>query len=332
MAANALLALGIITIALAAPLRAADYKAEPGPFAVTVERGSWIDRARNDREVPWKLYLPKVDAPAPVVLWSHGLGGSRDGAEYLGRHLASHGYAAFHIQHAGSDSVVAKRGRKVLFDAARDPDVSLQRFLDVPFAVAQIGALHKVGPWAGRFDVERIGMSGHSFGAVTTMVAAGQAVGGEAMQFGVPEIDGAFVMSPSPPRNLQTDRAYTGIAVPIFHVTGTRDSALFGDNMQPADRRIPFDRIQRVDQYLLVLKDGVHMTFSGRRDQSYPALERHHALIRMAAVAFWDAVLKDDPVAREWLDHGGLAGALGAEGTLETKGADGTVEIKRASR
>jgi predicted dienelactone hydrolase len=308
-------------VAVATCVRAEDYKAEPGPFTVEIERGTWTDAARDGREVPWKAYLPKAGATAPVVVWSHGLGGSREGAEYLGRHLASHGYAAFHLQHAGSDAAVANGGRQALAAATRDPAAALERFRDVPFAVARLEALATTDPWRERIDIARIGMSGHSYGAITTMVAAGQAIGPAVQRIPVPQIRGAFVMSPSPPRNLDAERAYAGIAVPLFHLTGTGDSSPLDANTKSADRRLPFDRITEVDQYLLVLKDGLHLTFSGRRDQPYPRLERHHAIIRMAAVAFWDTVLRNDPAAREWLEGGGFARAVGN---------DGTVEIKRA--
>jgi predicted dienelactone hydrolase len=99
-------------------------RAALGPHTVLVRTGIWIDSDRSDRAVPWKLYVPEAaTAPAPVVVWSHGLGGSRDGGEYLGRHLASHGYAAFHVQHAGSDIEVLLRGRAALLAAVADPDV-----------------------------------------------------------------------------------------------------------------------------------------------------------------------------------------------------------------
>ncbi|MFU8816707.1 MAG: alpha/beta hydrolase family protein, partial [Pseudomonadales bacterium] len=111
------------TAVAAASLPADDYKSEHGPHAVVVLLGVWKDASRNDREVSWKLYLPRsADEPLPVVVWSHGLGGSRNGAEYLGRHLASHGFAAFHIQHPGSDRAVLRRGRAPLIEAIKDPE------------------------------------------------------------------------------------------------------------------------------------------------------------------------------------------------------------------
>jgi len=39
-----------------------------------------------------RVYLPESNQPAPVVLFSHGLGGSRSGNEFLGQHWARRGY------------------------------------------------------------------------------------------------------------------------------------------------------------------------------------------------------------------------------------------------
>ena len=36
------------------------------------------DEARQ-REIPLRVYLPASTAPAPIVLFSHGLGGNREG-------------------------------------------------------------------------------------------------------------------------------------------------------------------------------------------------------------------------------------------------------------
>ncbi|MCU0951492.1 MAG: hypothetical protein MUC68_10615 [Burkholderiaceae bacterium] len=63
----------------------------------------WTDAARG-RAVPVRLYLPLTgDGPRPLVLFSHGLGGSRRGYSYLGSHFARHGVASLHVQHVGSD-------------------------------------------------------------------------------------------------------------------------------------------------------------------------------------------------------------------------------------
>ena len=97
-----------IPLALTAKEPAVVYDGKPGPYAVETACYDWQDKPRQ-REVPVKIYFPKTgDGPFPVIIFSHGLGGSRDGYEYLGRHWASHGYVSVHLQHKGSDTAVWK--------------------------------------------------------------------------------------------------------------------------------------------------------------------------------------------------------------------------------
>src|SRR5438094_652536 len=84
----------------------ADYKPPTPSAKVAILRETWHDKER-DRDVPVKIYYPeKSDAPAPAIIFSHGLGGSRDGYEYLGQHWAGCGFVSVHLQHLGSDDAV----------------------------------------------------------------------------------------------------------------------------------------------------------------------------------------------------------------------------------
>jgi hypothetical protein len=51
------------------------------------------DTARQ-RDIPLRIYLPQSQSEAPVVMFSHGLGGSRENNRYLGVHWAARGYVA----------------------------------------------------------------------------------------------------------------------------------------------------------------------------------------------------------------------------------------------
>ena len=87
-----------------APAPAGSYERGPGSYAVATVSYDWTDSARN-RKVPVKIYYPeKGQGPFPVIVFSHGLGGSREGYEYLGRRWASHGYVSVHVQHLGSET------------------------------------------------------------------------------------------------------------------------------------------------------------------------------------------------------------------------------------
>ena len=82
-----------------------EITAKSGPNKILLKRGELIDTARNNRIVPYKLYYPEdLDMALPLIIWSHGFGGNRDGAAFLSRYIAEHGYALLHVTHIGTDS------------------------------------------------------------------------------------------------------------------------------------------------------------------------------------------------------------------------------------
>jgi len=302
----------------------------PGPHQVVTMTFDWVDTARAGRHVPAKLYVPEhAEDPCPIVVFSHGLGGTRDGYEYLGRHWASHGYVSVHIQHEGSDdSAWRRKGNPLdaMRRAAADPRNALERPKDVRFAIDQLERLNaQTGELKGRLDLARIGMAGHSFGAHTTLWVAGQPMIGPAglqVSMADPRVKAAIAMSPAaPPRASEAAirRAFGQIRIPCMHMTGTEDQSVI-TSTTPEQRRIPYDNCSGSDQYLVTYAGGDHMVYSGRgrlavrpRDAEF----RRHTL--ELTTAFWDAYQRDDTAARAWLDGGAAAASLGADGTLEQK-------------
>ncbi|MGO8688420.1 MAG: alpha/beta hydrolase family protein [Thermoguttaceae bacterium] len=326
-------ALAVRLVVVAVPLGSAAkepavaYDGKPGFYAVETARYDWQDKARQ-REVPVKLYFPKTGkGPFPVIIFSHGLGGSRDGYEYLGRHWASHGYVSVHLQHKGSDTAVWKDQAKPLEamrQSLKDLRNSINRPLDVRFAIDQMEKINRdQGPLQGRLDLKHLGMAGHSFGAWTTLAVIGEvfvAPGGREISLNDPRIKAAIAMSPSAPRDkTKLDQEFGRIKVPCLHMTGTLDDSPIGDT-KAKDRRLPFDHITAADQCLVVFTGGDHMIFSGRGRLSGGGKDHDFQdLIRPATTAFWDACLKDSKAAKTFLTEGGLRKLLGQEGTLEEK-------------
>jgi predicted dienelactone hydrolase len=309
-----------------------DYKKAAGPAEVAVKKVEWRD-AKRDREVPAKLYFPAAGkGPFPVLLFSHGLGGSRDGYEYLGRHWASHGYVAVHLQHRGSDDAVWKGSKKPLDDlrkAVWEPANALHRPLDVRFALDQLTKMNAADKdLKGRLDLARVGLAGHSFGGFTTQAAIGQVFVlplGKEVTFREPRVKAAVILSPSPPPDKSSPaKAFGKIKVPCLHMTGTEDDGVGIVEMEAAQRRVPFDHIKGAEQYLVIFKGGDHMVFAAPKRRK-PGEGKKDAvfldLVRMATTAFWDAHLKGDAGARAWLAGGGLKKALGEEGTFERRAA-----------
>jgi len=300
---------------------------KPGPFTVDVVAYDWVDKTR-DREVPAKIYFPKTGrGPFPIIIFSHGLGGSRDGYEYLGRHWASHGYVSVHVQHQGSDTAVWKgqaRPLEAMRNSLKDPQGAINRPLDVRFAIDQMEKMDREqGPFNGRLDLSRIGMAGHSFGAWTTLAVIGQALigpGGRKSSLPDARVKAAVAMSAPAPRDKKTlDKTFAGIKTPCLHMTGTLDDSPIGDT-KAKDRRVPFDHIRGADQYLVTFIGGDHAIFSGRGRLAGGSKDAaFQALIRTATIVFWDAYLKGDRRAKALLVGEGLAKTLGDEATLERR-------------
>jgi predicted dienelactone hydrolase len=315
------------------------YAADPGPFPVATVRYTWTDTSRN-RDVPVKIYYPLSSLRAlegeagretaglsPVIIFSHGLGGTREGYEYLGRHWASYGYVSVHVQHLGSDDSVW-RGKpdplQAMKDSLKAPRNTLNRPRDIHFVLDQVALLNQKDPaLAGRLDLSREGMAGHSFGGWTTMAVAGQVAvlpGGREVSFADPRFKAAIAMSAPSAFNRQTlDRAYAAITISVLHMTGTNDYSLVTD-ATPADKRIAFDHTTNATSFMLTFNGADHLTFSGHGQLPGGQLDAEfQPYILQVTTAFWDAYLKDDAVARVYLTQGGFATTLGEKGVWEQK-------------
>jgi len=305
-----------------------DYKIKPGPHAVEAMEFTWTDGSRGGRQVPVKIYFPQSGAgPFPVILVSHGLGGSRETHGYLGRHWASYGYVSVHLQHAGSDEAVWRgqaRPVEALRQSLAKPENALNRPKDMSFALDRLEEMNRRDPrFQGRLQMSAVGAAGHSFGAFTVQALAGQLfIGPLGREFSLTDrrIRAAVIMSPIVPKNKgQLGRSFSRIAIPLLHLTGTKDDG-FITSAKAQDRRLPFDHTSAQDQYLIIFKDGDHFTFvgPGRPRGGGHRESRLWDLIRMTTTAFWDAYLKGDVQSRAWLTQVAPR-ALGVDGALEVK-------------
>jgi len=281
---------------------------------------------KRQRDIPIRIYLPPVDGPAPVILFSHGLGGSREGSAYLGRHWAARGYAAVFLQHPGSDSSVwkdepAARRMRAMREAASVRNFVL-RARDVSAVLDQLAKWNRGGGRipAGRLDLEKVGMSGHSFGAVTTQAVSGQRIRDGKVMFTDARIDAALIMSPSSPRRGAPKQAFGQVSLPWMLMTGTKDTAPIGD-ADMESRLAVFPALPPGGKYELGLYGAQHSAFTDRAlpGDTGPRNPNHHRVILALSTAFWDAYLRRDPAAREWLDGGGPITVLEPRDTWKTK-------------
>lgn len=287
------------------------------PYRVLLKRGEFVDYSRDGRVVPFKIYHP-VDhglEKMPVIFWSHGFGGNRDGASFISRFLAGQGYTLVHITHHGTDSSLWEGQGGHPWDILRKVKVpremTIARMQDVPFVLDQLSSWIADNRDVGDYmDLSKLGMSGHSFGAMTTQVMAGMKFPdkeGKLLSFKDDRFKAGILYSPVPIAHL-TDAApeeiYADIKIPMFHMTGTKDDSPI-ENYGYEHRLIVRDYAGHAEHYTQVIDGGDHMIYNGTRGKlgANPMREIHEQEILHGAFAFWEAYLKDNERAKTWLQN-----------------------------
>jgi len=306
-------------------------RAESGPESANVSQVKTITLepvdAKRARKVPIKIYLTPSKEVKPVIVFSHGLGGSRDGNPYLGNHWAKNGYAVVFVQHAGSDRAVwesvAPAERMNALKKAAGVQAAIDRLFDIPFILDQLEKWNadESHELSSKLDLDHIGMCGHSFGAVTTMGLVGQKYPGD---FSMPErrFDAFLPMSPQPAIGRSPKESFGHLGLPILCMTGTKDGSPIDPTMKPEKRREVFEASPEGDKFQLVLEGADHFVFSdGGGIISTPRNPNHHPVILETSTRFWDAYLKGDSSAKAWLqsDAPGKIEAMASEDVWEWK-------------
>ena len=111
---------------------------------------------------------PDLDhGPYPLVLFSHGAGGTRYGALYLTEHLASYGFVVIALDHTG-DTIVNSEDEGVFVRSHVTCPIDITRVIDFAESAAAAG-----GALENLIDTDQVAVAGHSSGAWTAFLAAG---------------------------------------------------------------------------------------------------------------------------------------------------------------
>ena len=211
------------------------------------------------------------------------------------------------MQHPGSDESVwknAPRGQRMQALKQATGLVSFkQRMGDVPFVIDQVTAWNKEEGHTlfQQCDMERLGMCGHSYGAVTTLAMAGQGLPLH-LNYEEKRFKAYFVMSPQPGKLLDLDKAFGHITKPMLCMTGTKDASPIDKAMQPSDRQKVYAHLPTGDAFQLVLDGAAHHAF-GDHDGHIKRKRnpKHHPAIQQISLTFWLAYLQNDEAAKAWL-------------------------------
>lgn len=287
----------------------ADFE-QPGPYPIGSEAREWTDPHRARRVIKVVIRYPKRLGATPLgkrplIVFSHGLGGSANMYSYFGDHLASHGYFVIHPQHAGSDAEVVRQGGQVALQLATTQIHNyVDRPLDIGYVLDQVSSLRR-DPLLRNVDMSKVAVAGHSFGAYTALAAVGQTVttNGCQLSFRDARIKAALAMSSQGVGTIGlTEQSWRAIRVPVMTMTGSEDYGLGTDDV--ADRRDAFDGMRPGLKFHLTIKDAEHHAFSDHQRRSLtPRDPRHHGWILAAATAFFRATIEGDQPALEWLQR-----------------------------
>ncbi|MBC7625056.1 MAG: acetylhydrolase, partial [Aeromicrobium sp.] len=184
------------------------------------------------------------------------------------------GYASLHLQHVGSDRQIWTGSPFSLLSrlsgAAQDSE-AIDRVQDLSFALDQILA----SPVGARVDRSRIVAAGHSYGANTSMLAAGAIVerDGRRIAFRDPRIGAAILLSAPPFYGAGDPKSILGdVDIPTLHITAMEDDiAIPGYRSGVADRLDVYramgnakSKATRAGKTLAVFSGGSHSIFTDR--------------------------------------------------------------------
>jgi predicted dienelactone hydrolase len=264
------------------------------------------DSARN-KDIPIKVYYPAGVGRFPVIIFSHGALASKDAYSALGQYWASYGYVSIHPSHA--DSIADSGFRGTLRQALSDPRAWENRPEDISFIIDSLVHVESFAPQlVGKLDLHHIGVGGHSFGAYTAGLIGGTTIAlpGKAgpQSFADKRVSAVVLLSPQGEGILGLSaHSWDAVRVPLLLMYGSRDFGPFGE--EPVWRSEAFAKGPAGEKYEVELEGGTHMGFAGlSRNQDHRVEVLQCA--KLETLAFWDAYLKHDPKAMEYVESHGL--------------------------
>ena len=305
------------------------YHVEPGPYAVESVNDLTLDDETQNKKLPIRVTYPKAEGRFPVIVFSHGMGGSKDGYAPLVQHWTSHGYVCIQPTHGDSLSL------KTIDELAQIRSVA--GFLNDPRALSQwrtrpldirriLDGLEeierRVPALKDKIDREKVGMAGHSFGASTTQAVAGlsyKMLFGKRLSLDDPRPVAFVMISPQGTGRTRDADSFKPITRPSLFITGTRDkSPRNGKSYQW--RREAFDHAPAGKKYLLVIDDAYHgfggIAGEARYAGSGPQRADQLQCVQSTTLAFWDAHLKSDGSAANFLTPDSISKATEGQATL----------------
>ncbi len=270
--------------------------------------------ANRNKDLRVRINYPKTGGPFPLIVFSHGAWGSKDGHVALTELWASNGYVTIQPDHSDSRALGVKVGDTSVFRAWQERPADVSFILD---SLAEIET--KVPALKGKLDAGRIGMIGHSYGANTAQLIGGARafLAGREMSFEDSRVDAVVMLSGQGPGEMLTEKSWEHFTKPLLVMTGSRDGPT--RTGQPAAwRKQPYELSPPGDKYL-VWVEGMDHGFGGisglEGRYQFQTNAVHVRYSKIITLTFWDAFLKGNTEALAYLKSDQLPKSSG--GTLK---------------
>ncbi len=197
----------------------------------------------------------RTEGPYPIILFSHGSGGIRFQSIFQTVHLASHGYVVVSVDHTGN----------TLYDLFLDnqaqstknlAQAAIYRPQDVKFMLEAMkkrnedpnSRFHKL------LNTQEIGVTGHSFGGMTSILVLAQ-------------IEGIKVSIPQAPHTslvaaLGVEPHHIREKIIMVHAAKKDETLKYQAEQKGFYDRAITKEFHRADRYLVTLERGGHFSYS----------------------------------------------------------------------
>ena len=273
-----------------------------------------VTNPKTHREIDLRIRMPKGLAPnqqVPLIIYSPGLGsGLANGAPWC-EAWQNAGFIVVTLSHpVTNDSIWNTKSHSLkanLQAALASPQYGL-RVSDCQFVITQ--CLTKLGI-ESNIDPKRIGIAGHSYGALTA-----QAISGQAKSQLDSRIKAAIAFSPTA-GTPESSKAMGAVQIPFFCVMGDHDDYVTfregADSMKLgvplAKRRAVYEGLPKDHKQIWIMANADHMTFAGEpvdanrfsRDIQVSDELNQSSWKRISEITtdFWKSYFSDKPLSEQ---------------------------------
>lgn len=250
------------------------------------------------------------DVRFPVIIFSHGKGGLRQQSTFYTVPLASHGYVVVAPDHEGDTIVELLEAGDV--DVTSTVDSYLLRPGDVSFLLSELEALGD-DPLTPILNLEKVGVTGHSFGALTSFRAAGSDLRVDAIvahtpvgitlveaeleatvdEFGIPYLIAAAGLDRTLPKEIHADSVWQKMVPPRFYLSLATAGHFTYSDLCVLD-------VEAIDAALDV--DASNVLTDGCGEENIPPALAFPA-INLYSIGFFNTYLRGSPASLAFLDE-----------------------------